>query len=252
MTTDLTRREFLIAASLLASCGSSVEQVSRSHSEARLLARPHALSTIPPAGTTNLELASGRDGLLYIPASAKPGAPLLIMLHGATGSGARVLTRVQPIADELGFIVLAPDSRAGTWDVTTGQVGADVAFIDSALRQTFERIPVDPHRISVAGFSDGASYALTLGLSNGDLFDGLAAFSPGFLRVPATPVGTPRIFLAHGTRDEILPIDQCSRPISRTLTRAGYNVRYREFDGPHTAPIEILREGLSWLFKPGR
>jgi phospholipase/carboxylesterase len=252
MQANLTRREFLIAASLLASCGSSVEQISRSHSEARLLSRPHAVATMPTPGTTTLELASGRDGLLYIPASAKAAAPLLIMLHGATGSGARVLTRVQPIADDLGVIILAPDSRAGTWDVTTGQVGADVAFIDSALRQTFERVPVDPRRISIAGFSDGASYALTLGLSNGDLFDGLAAFSPGFLRVPTSPIGTPRIFLSHGTRDEILPIDQCSRPISRTLTRAGYNVHYREFDGPHAAPPEVMREGLNWLFKPGR
>jgi poly(3-hydroxybutyrate) depolymerase len=48
---------------------------------------------------------------------------------------------------------------------------------------------VDPQRICVSGFSDGASYALSLGLANGDLFTHVAAFSPGFMRPPCTQGG---------------------------------------------------------------
>ena len=104
-----------------------------------------------------------------------------------------------------------------------------------ALRQ------VDARRIAVCGFSDGASYALGLGLSNGDLFRGVMAFSPGFIPHGVEKSGTPRIFLSHGTIDQILPIDECSRRLVPQLKQAGYGVKFQEFDGPHTVPPEIAR-----------
>jgi hypothetical protein len=58
---------------------------------------------------------------------------------------------------------------------------------------------VDPTRLAVGGFSDGTSYALSLGLTNGDLFSHVLAFSPGFA-VPARRRGRPRLFLSHGAR----------------------------------------------------
>ena len=61
-------------------------------------------------------------------------------------------------------------------------------------------------------------------------FTHVLAFSPGFL-APAERVGSPRIFVSHGTRDGWLPIERCSRRIVPQLERAGYEVRYREFDG---------------------
>jgi predicted esterase len=84
---------------------------------------------------------------------------------------------------------------------------------------------IDPARVAIGGFSDGASYALSLGLTNGDLFSHVLAFSPGFM-APAGQEGSPRIFVSHGTRDAVLPIDRCSRRIVPTLRRAGYDVAY--------------------------
>jgi predicted esterase len=100
--------------------------------------------------------------------------------------------------------------------------------------------------MAVAGFSDGASYALSLGVANGDLFTHIIAFSPGFL-APASRNGQPRIFVSHGVKDGVLPIDSCSRKIVPRLKHAGYEVRYREFDGPHTVPPEVAREALDWF-----
>jgi phospholipase/carboxylesterase len=59
-----------------------------------------------------------------------------------------------------------------------------------------------------------------LGINNGDLFTHVLAFSPGFV-APAAWVGMPRIFVSHGTRDEVLPIDFCSRKIVPMLKHAG-------------------------------
>lgn len=56
-----------------------------------------------------------------------------------------------------------------------------MTFIDSALASVFRRCNVDAGRIIIAGFPDGASFALPLGLVNGDLFRKVVAFSPGFV-----------------------------------------------------------------------
>ena len=88
--------------------------------------------------------------------------------------------------------------------------------------------------------------ALSAGITNGDLFSHIIAFSPGFL-APAGQRGAPRIFISHGTRDEVLPIERCSRQIAPLLDQAGYDLRYLEFAGPHTVPQEIVREAVAWF-----
>ena len=144
------------------------------------------------------------------------------------------------------MIVLAPDSRERTWDAIGGQFGPDVAFLDTALRKTFELAPIDQSRVAIGGFSDGASYALSLGLINGDLFTHILAFSPGFIVADRTR-GKPAIFMSHGTNDEILPIDRTSRRLAPSLKAAGYPLEYREFDGPHTVPAAIAHDACAWM-----
>ena len=168
------------------------------------------------------------------------------MLHGAGGSGEGVLRRVATAADEAGVAVLAPDSRDSTWDAIRDGFGPDVAFIDRALARVFETVSVDPARIAVGGFSDGASYALSLGLVNGDLFRRVVAFSPGFI-VAGPPQGKPQFFISHGSADQILPIDRCSRVIVPQLQRRGYDVTFKEFSGGHQVPPDIAADAMRWV-----
>ena len=139
-----------------------------------------------------------------------------------------------------------PDSRLRTWDVILGGYGSDVTFLDRALAQTFKRCAVDPAHLAIEGFSDGASYALSLGLANGDLFTHIIAFSPGFM-VPAGRNGMPHIYISHGRSDPVLSVDRCSRRIVPQLQSAGYDVHYHEFTGFHTVPQGIAREALRWF-----
>jgi predicted esterase len=170
----------------------------------------------------------------------------MVLFHGAGGVSTNAIDLLRPRADVHGLILLAPDSRGRTWDLLLDGFGTDVAAIDAALAQTFANYAVDPARIILGGFSDGASYALSLGLTNGDLVAGVVAFSPGFL-APATVRGSPHIYISHGIHDDVLPIDRCSRRIVPALEDAGYDVTYREFDGPHTVPPEIVDDALAWL-----
>ena len=247
----MNRREFLttggvaVTASLLGCVPQTRISIG---SQRRLRARPSAPNgKLAPAGLQGLGLGGVRDGYLYVPErhSADQPLPLLVLLHGATGASTNFFGTYGKRAEEARFIVLAPDSRQYTWDLALGGF-ADVAFIDSALALVFEKCAVDPKRIALGGWSDGASYALTLGLTNGDLFDHVIAFSPGFLG-GVEQHGAPKIFVAHGTEDQILPIDNASRRIVPELRRAGYNVDYREFTGGHRTPVEIQDAAMSWL-----
>lgn len=212
-----------------------------------LLARPEQPVGSAPTGLFPLGLDRRRDGVVYVPRNYQPGrpAPLVLSLHGAGGNGRGALNPLLTLADEAGVIVLGPDSRLQTWDVIYGEYGPDITFLDRALQETFGRYAVDPGHLAVEGFSDGASYALSVGLINGDLFTHLIAFSPGFM-VPLSQRGSPRLFISHGTHDPTLPIDRCSRRLVPQLDRAGYDVEYVEFDGGHTVPSEIARDAIAW------
>lgn len=214
----------------------------------RLTARPATPTASVNLGEQPLSLGNGRDGLLYVPAgyvATKP-APLVLMLHGATGSARGALRPFRELADDAGLVLLAPESRGMTWDAIRGDYGPDIAFIDRALTWVFQRVGIDAGRLTIEGFSDGATYALGVGLTNGDLFQRVIAFSPGFI-LPIDAHAQPHVFISHGTRDQILPIEQCSRRIVPQLERAKYDVEYREFDGPHTVPPDIARDAIAWM-----
>jgi phospholipase/carboxylesterase len=236
-----TRRVFL-AGSLALTLGA------QPRNPGKLAARPGASSANTPPGLHPLGLRPDRDALLYIPASAaaRDKAPLIVSLHGANRTADRGIDLLRSLSDEHGFLLLAPVSLGRTWDAIESALGPDVIFINRSLVRTFELYKVDPARIAMAGFSDGASCSLTLGLANGDLFSAVFGFSPGFI-APAPRVGKPPVFISHGTIDPVLPIDQCSRRIVPELKRDGYRVTYREFEGKHTLPPEVALEAMRWF-----
>lgn len=213
--------------------------------EGVLRARPGPPTGALPPGLHTLGLAAPRDAFLYVPAAYTPErpAPLAVMLHGAGGSGRSTMDVLRPFADARGLVLLAPDSRRETWDVIVSHYGRDVAFVDRALESVFSRVAVDPARVAVGGFSDGASYALSLGVMNGDLFTHVIAFSPGFL-APRRQQGKPRVYVSHGVHDRVLPVAACSRKVVPRLESAGYDVLYREFGGAHTVPAEVAEEAV--------
>jgi phospholipase/carboxylesterase len=242
----MTSRRSFLATSLLAPC-----VLKGSAEGARLTARPRkGTGSAPGPGLRSLGVRRKRDAQLYVPklvAQSETAAPFLVYLHGATGSEQQGITKLKDFSDRFGFILLSPASGEGTWDAIRGEYGADVRMLDEALSKSFELCDVDPKQVGLCGFSDGASYALGLGLANGDLFPSLMAFSPGFVPAGFEAEGRPRVFISHGTEDQILPIETCSRVLVPKLKQHGYRVTYREFEGPHTVPRDVCEEALRWF-----
>jgi len=199
-------------------------------------------------GQHALKLAEGdRDGLYYIPSGYKADlrSPLWVVLHGAGGS-AQTTQYLFALADEFGVVLLAPDSRdERTWDGVLRNWGPDVEYIAAAVGHVARLCAIDRSRMTLAGFSDGASYALELGITYGDQFTRIVAMSPGVMQ-PMGARGKPKIFISHGTGDGVMPIDVTSRQFVPRLKKLGYDVTYREYDGSHRPSPPIVREAFQW------
>ncbi len=220
----------------------------RRSADPRLTARPGRPFREVTRGETRIAPDRERGALLYVPQSyaTDTPAPLIVALHGSGGSASR-WSRLFDECEVRGIVLLAPDSRGHTWDRITSDFGADVAFIDATLRYTFERCAIDPAHLALAGFSDGASYTLSLGPSNGDLFSHLVAWSPG-LSDPTDPiVGEPRVFVSHGVDDRTLPVAVSRHGIVPMFEMDGYAVEYVEFEGAHEMPPAVVARTMEWF-----
>lgn len=215
-------------------------------SDGRLRSRLHDGVKTSVSGRVTLGLDSNRDAILQVPKTDGSPLPLLLMLHGAGQNAEDMFWYLGSTPEDTRVAVLAPHSREQTWDAIHGSFGPDVEFIDRALTRVFDTVSIDPSRLAIGGFSDGASYGISLGLINGDLFKRVIGFSPGFV-VYKVAQGQPAVFISHGIRDRILPINSCGLSIAMELKRRGYQTNFREFDGGHEIPESIAREGLSWI-----
>ena len=172
--------------------------------------------------------------------------PLVLMLHGAGGTG-RGVSYTFEIADDLGVIVLAPDSRdEATWDMLLRGFGDDVEFIGAALKDTYARCSVDRKRMAIAGHSDGASYALSFGIGTGETFGHDHGLLTGSDAADRSARQAAHLHLARRQRSG--DADRRHQPAVRAAPEeAGYDVTYREYEGRHGVPPAVVREGFTWF-----
>ena len=214
-----------------------------------ITAQPAAPTLSPTVGWTSLTLAAPRDGRLYVPPSYNPATParLLVLLHGAGGSSSTFENATfRTWADNYGIVLLAIDSRFPTWDlVVTGEYEEDVTFLNGALLHTFARVNVDPTRVAIGGFSDGASEAIGIGAANAGLFRQIIAFSPGVAIIPFRR-GNPGVFVSAGDEDTNIFLNARDR-IVPFLRGNSMPVTFLPFAGGHAMPDPVVGEAFKWL-----
>ena len=232
---------------------SSLDKHRKLHRKGHLVARPSLRpeangNTQPGLHTFSTDYI--KNALFYIPTTYRADQPsaFIMLLHGSRGDAAQAIGIMKRYADEQNLILFAPVSVNYTWDlINPGYYDNDVVYIDHELEYLFKNLNIDRSKLAIGGLSDGASYALSLGLTNGDLFTHVIAFSPGFARFKA--VGKPNIFISHGLDDKVLPISTCSRPIVKQLEKKDYKLNFIEFKGGHYIPNEISKAAVEWLKK---
>jgi len=128
----------------------------------------------------------------------------------------------------------------------------DIAFTETSLNYVFSHCHISEKKFGIAGFSDGAAFALFLGLINHQLFSHIMAFSAGTVR--NLPVEEDMkfqcdIYVSHGTQDTVIPIEKGGRKINRTLQPKAKSLKYDEFDGVHEVPVQILKTAIGWFLQ---
>ena len=207
-----------------------------------------------PTGILTARQKTGERGgfSLYIPEYYDQARawPLIVALHGGSGTGDDFLWTWLSEARSRGCLLLSPTSLGSTWSLMDEDVDAPAlrAMVDY-VRQHFT---VDEARILLTGLSDGATYTLLCGLQPDMPFTALAPVSgvlhPGnLMNGNLERAAGKRIYLVHGARDWMFPI-ATARMAHRELQRAGADVTYREIeDLSHTYPREENARILEWL-----
>ncbi len=197
--------------------------------------------------------AAGRDGArggfsLYVPEryDATRAWPLVVALHGGSGSGDDFLWTWLAEARGRGFLLLAPTSLGSTWSLMEPDV--DAPALTSMIAYVRGRWNVDASRVLLTGLSDGATYTLLCGVQPDMPFTAFAPVS-GVLH-PAINLERARgrrIYLVHGARDWMFPI-ALARMAYQELARAGADITFREIaDLSHTYPREENDRILTWF-----
>ena len=199
-------------------------------------------------GTTDL----GDGAFAYRPSGLGDApTPLIVILRGALGSAKGFLSTMRPIADRHRAVMLAPEPASSTWRVKrtaerAAELGPDATRIDAAIATVAGRMKLDRDRIILLGFSDGASYGLSLGTAKPELFRSIVALSPGYTSVPRSADPQQRIFIAHGKSDRILAPANVRNFILPDLQAAGLKPRMRWFNGGHTIDRAALAEAMTY------
>ena len=187
--------------------------------------------------------------LVLLPAGAPPGPrPLIVVLHGygdEPGINAEIYRKA---ARKRSAIVAAPSGlRPGPAGRGFAWTFRDEAewWVLRAIDKVAAAHPVDPERVILAGFSQGADVALEVGLRHPHRFAGLLPVAGGYAaeRMPAPVGGGPRVYLLTGARD---PRAESFRRAEERLGAAGLAVRLRVVPGlrhayPRSATAELGR-----------
>lgn len=170
----------------------------------------------PPAidRTLTVPTADGeRRALVHHPSTGQPGAPLVIVLHGAGRSGDAIRTPFgwDAVADREGFVVAYPDGLDQSWNAgaccgsAVAESVEDLGFLHELTARLVAEDRVDVHRVFAVGISNGGMLAYAWACARPGELAGIGVIAGA--RVVQCPAPDPLTVVAvHGTADEVVPL----------------------------------------------
>jgi phospholipase/carboxylesterase len=207
-----------------------------------------------PTGFVRLEHAES-SAVLLTPEEIDPERryPLITVLHGAGRQDELLVKACRDAPEVRQAFFLIPRSVAPTWDLIAGNGQPDFEFLRFAYDLIYRRYPIDAKRQALIGYSDGASYGLSLALSNPGHFDAAMCWAAGFVVVDRSSLGSPeskpRLYLEYGTHDQLFSFEEIAIPMRDNLRKAGYAVEFSVDEGGRHMPSgHFQNEALDWYF----
>jgi phospholipase/carboxylesterase len=193
-------------------------------------------------------------------------SPLLILLHGH-GSNENDLFSLQEQIPVNWTVVSVrgpyklTENNYRWYDVKmeNGKISINIEEEEKSRKQIIELISeitqkynIDSQKIIVAGFSQGANMAQSLGLGSPDIVAGFGVFSGRFVEefIPyihnSSALKNSKAFISHGSGDNMLPKTYADENLSK-LSEIGIDVRYCEDITGHTISEKQWNEFTNWL-----
>ncbi|MBN9691122.1 MAG: hypothetical protein J0M24_12870 [Verrucomicrobia bacterium] len=179
---------------------------------------PFEVSTV--RSMTLLQARSPRPARLFVPSRRTDPLPLVMVLHGYSGSGEGMQGYLQfeTLAEEFGVLVCQPDGTRNVagqrfWNATEaccnfGGVSVDdVGYLRGLLEEIVSRFPVDRRRIYLVGHSNGGFMSYRFALEHPEWVAGVASLAgmsrlePGRTQLPSAV----HVLQVHGTVDPVVP-----------------------------------------------
>lgn len=230
------------------------------------------MSALPPGGWSEISDGSVQHdaALSYEFVHARRGMPgpppLLVLLHGF-GCNEGDLLGLVPYLDDRFHVAsvrgpLRVEAGAYGWYRVSHTAGGPVVH-EGEERESRKRIAyfidemieahgVDPKRVFVLGFSQGATLALSLALTIPERLRGTVALSGRVMRELAGTMasaeaiqGAP-IFMGHGLHDDVIPIGR-ARSSREFLMGLEVDLAYREYPIAHQISPDMLMHADEWL-----
>lgn len=210
---------------------------------------------LPPLeGSLETTNSIGRTGAYYVPERAE-GSPLptLLVFHFTGGDGAAMLPTFRDLADERGFAIVAPDSRASpdgqyTWEVgnMAGEVTPDVTHALACLDELSDELGIarDPDFVLAAGHSGGASSAPYIA-SNNEPFTAFAVLHGGVIQGGIGPRILPG-WLSTGEDDTIRPPAELEAAADYLEGLGFDDLTLRLYPGNHGIGEQEAEELIDW------
>lgn len=207
-----------------------------------------------------------------IPAEADNAhrVPLVILAHGWGGNeaamwifarlvpqGVAIVTPRAPLTLPTGDGYFWFNYNPGNGRASSDTFTTAVKTLRQFVRAMPDVYPIDPEKVVLAGFSQGAMASNALVLTHPDAVCGVASLAGAVPPLPETlspqklPDGFP-VFIAHGTEDRLVPVD-AARAALDTFSRLGAKVTYGEYPVGHkmnSAAMKALRAWFAQVLSP--
>ncbi len=220
------------------------------------------------------ELVQSETSLTYRLRRGQPHGGLIVMLHGLSGDekvmwifdhalprSATVIAPRAPYASEFGGYSWARVVARDDLDQVDFQEAIDQ--LARFLREVIALYQVDPQRVIVMGFSQGAALSYAFSQTHPELLRGviaLAGFLPRVNEHSSAPLRSihavsqpsagqsafPRYLIIHGTRDEAVPIER-AREARSILEHRGAAIEYHEHRVGHKVSAQGMQEIARWV-----
>lgn len=213
---------------------------------------------------TNTELIDFNNWTLRIRSSKSESPRLLVMIHGWTGDENSMWIFTRGFSAD--YWIAAPraphpaEPSGFSWrpnqPQTQGRPSLETLLpsAEGLIRLIDEysaTVKLDARQFDVMGFSQGAAMVNLMGMLYPERIRKmgvLAGFVPSGLEdlVAKKPLAGKNVFVAHGTLDQLVPIDR-ARASMRVLEQAGAQVIYCEDEVGHKLSANCLRALEAYL-----